>query len=96
MNLKLDSQVILERWNVWSKRVTSLTLADVPSLPIKLIEDMKNSSKLQISKNCLGLVAKYLESLNQETWKQSIAFNVSGMPVYVLDSMFSSILWRKT
>ena len=74
-NLKLDSQVILERWNDWSKRVTSVTLADVPSLSIKLIEDMKNSSKLQISKYCLGLVAKYLESLNQETWKQSIAFN---------------------
>lgn len=46
---------------------------------------MKNSPKLQISKHCLGLVAKYLESLNQETWKQSINsddYNLNLLYVY--------------
>lgn len=71
-HLNLDSQSLLKRWNGWSEYVSSITIADVPSMSIKLIEDMKNSPKLQISKYCLGLVAKYLESLNQETWKQSI------------------------
>lgn len=71
-HLNLDSQSLLKRWNGWSEYVSSITIADVPSMSIKLIEDMKNSPKLQISKHCLGLVAKYLESLNQETWKQSI------------------------
>lgn len=72
-HLNLDSQSLLKRWNDWSEYVSSITIADVPSMSIKLIEDMKNSPKLQISKHCLGLAAKYLESLNQETWKQSIS-----------------------
>lgn len=71
-HLNLDSQSLLKRWNGWSEYVSSITIADVPSMSIKLIEDMRSSPKLQISKYCLGLVAKYLESLNQETWKQSI------------------------
>lgn len=84
-NLNLDSQVILGRWNDWSKYTTSITLADVPSMSIQLIEDMKNSPKLQISKFCLELCAKYLESLNQETWKQSLVsddYNFKLLYVY--------------
>lgn len=84
-HLNLDSQSLLRKWNGWSKYVSSITISDVPSMSIKLIEDMKNSSKLQISKHCLGLVAEYLESLNQETWKQSIAsddFNFNLLYVY--------------
>lgn len=84
-HLNLDSQSLLKRWNDWSEYVSSITIADVPSLSIKLIEDMKNSPKLQISKHCLGLVAKYLESLNQETWKQSINsddYNLNLLYVY--------------
>lgn len=84
-HLNLDSQSLLKRWNDWSEYVSSITIADVPSMSIKLIEDMKNSPKLQISKHCLELVAKYLESLNQETWKQSInsdAYNLNLLYVY--------------
>ena len=84
-NLNLDSQSLLKRWNDWSEYVSSITIADVSSMSIKLIEDMKNSPKLQISKHCLGLVAKYLESLNQETWKQSINsddYNLNLLYVY--------------
>lgn len=84
-HLNLDSQSLLRRWNAWSKYVSLITISDVPSMSIKLIEDMKNSSKLLISKHCLGLVAEYLESLNQETWKQSIAsddFNFNLLYVY--------------
>lgn len=84
-HLNLDSQSLLKRWNDWSEYVSSITIADVPSMSIKLIEDMKNSPKLQISKHCLGLVAKYLESLNQETWKQSINsddYNLNLLYVY--------------
>lgn len=84
-HLNLNSQSLLKRWNDWSEYVSSITIADVPSMSIKLIEDMKNSPKLQISKQCLGLVAKYLESLNQETWKQSINsddYNLNLLYVY--------------
>ena len=84
-HLNLDSQSLLKRWNDWSEYVSSITIADVPSMSIKLIEDMKNSPKLQISKHCLELVAKYLESLNQETWKQSINsddYNLNLLYVY--------------
>ena len=84
-HLNLDSQSLLKRWNDWSEYVPSITIADVPSMSIKLIEDMKNSPKLQISKHCLGLAAKYLESLNQETWKQSISsddYNLNLLYVY--------------
>lgn len=84
-HLNLNSQSLLKRWNDWSEYVSSITIADVPSMSIKLIEDMKNSPKLQISKHCLGLVAKYLESLNQETWKQSINsddYNLNLLYVY--------------
>ena len=84
-HLNLDSQSLLKRWNDWSEYVSSITIADVSSMSIKLIEDMKNSPKLQISKHCLGLVAKYLESLNQETWKQSINsddYNLNLLYVY--------------
>lgn len=84
-HLNLDSQSLLKRWNDWSEYVSSITIADVPSMSIKLIEDMKNSPKLQISKHCLGLAAKYLESLNQETWKQSISsddYNLNLLYVY--------------
>lgn len=84
-HLNLDSQSLLKRWNDWSEYVSSITIADVPSMSIKLIEHMKNSPKLQISKHCLELVAKYLESLNQETWKQSINsddYNLNLLYVY--------------
>lgn len=84
-NLKLDSQVLLGRWNDWSKFISSVTLDDVPSLSTSLVEDMKKSSKLQISKHCLGLVEIYLESLDQEAWKQSLVsddYNFKLLYVY--------------
>lgn len=84
-NLDFDSQTLLGRWNDWSKFISSVTLADVPSLSTSLVKDMKKSSELQISKHCLGLVEKYLESLNQETWKQSIVsddYNFNLLNVY--------------
>ena len=84
-NLNLDSQVLLGRWNGWSEYISSVTLSDVPSLSIKLVEDMTVSPKLQISKHCLELVEKYLESLDQETWKQSIVsddYNFKLLYVY--------------
>ena len=84
-NLNLDSQVLLERWNGWNKFISSVTLADVPSLSTNLIEDMKNSSELQISKHCLGLVEEYLESIDQETWKRSFStdnYNFKLLYVY--------------
>lgn len=84
-NLNLDSQVLLERWNGWNKFISSVTLADVPSLSTNLIEDMKNSSELQISKHCLGLVKEYLESIDQETWKRSFStdnYNFKLLYVY--------------
>ena len=72
-NLNLDSQVLLGRWNEWSQYISSVTLDDVPSLSTSLVEDMKKSSELQISKHCLGLVEEYLESIDQETWKRSFS-----------------------
>lgn len=84
-NLNLDSQTLLGRWNDWSQYISSLVLSDVPSLSIKLIEDMKKSSDLKISKHCLGLVEKYLESLDQEAWKQSLVsddYNLKLLYVY--------------
>lgn len=74
-NLKLESHVILTRFNDWKKYISSVTLEDVPSLSISLVEDMKNSSELQISKHCLGMVEEYLESLDQEAWKHSLVSN---------------------
>lgn len=74
-NLKLESHVILTRFNDWKKYISSVTLEDVPSLSISLVGDMKNSSELQISKHCLGMVEEYLESLDQEAWKHSLDSN---------------------
>lgn len=74
-NLKLESHVILTRFNDWKKYISSVTLEDVPSLSISLVGDMKNSSELQISKHCLGMVEEYLESLDQEAWKHSLVSN---------------------
>ena len=74
-NLKLESHVILTRFNGWKKYISSVTLEDVPSLSISLVGDMKNSSELQISKHCLGMVEEYLESLDQEVWKHSLVSN---------------------
>lgn len=74
-NLKLESHVILTRFNGWKKYISSVTLEDVPSLSISLVGDMKNSSELQISKHCLGMVEEYLESLDQEAWKHSLDSN---------------------
>lgn len=65
-HLKLDSLSLLRRWNDWSRFVSSIKIADVPSLSTRLVEDMKKSSELQISKHCLGLVEEYLESLDQK------------------------------
>lgn len=73
--LNLDSQAILRRWNDWCRFVSSIKIADVPSLSTRLVEDMKKSSELQISKHCLGLVEEYLESLDQEAWKHSLVSN---------------------
>ena len=74
-NLKLESHVILTRFNDWKKYISSVKLEDVPSLSISLVGDMKNSSGLQISKHCLGMVEEYLESLEQEAWKHSLVSN---------------------
>lgn len=74
-HLKLDSLSLLRRWNDWSRFVSSIKIADVPSLSTRLVEDMKKSSELQISKHCLGLVEEYLESLDQEAWKYSLVSN---------------------
>lgn len=74
-SLNLDSQAILRRWNDWCRFVSSIKIADVPSLSTCLVEDMKKSSELQISKHCLGLVEEYLESLDQEAWKHSLVSN---------------------
>lgn len=74
-NLKLESHVILTRFNDWKKYISSVTLEDVPSLSISLVGDMKKSSDLQISKHCLGMVEEYLESLDQEAWKHSLVSN---------------------
>lgn len=74
-NLKLESHVILTRFNDWKKYISSVTLEDVPSLSISLVGDMKKSSELQISKHCLGMVEEYLESLDQEAWKHSLVSN---------------------
>ena len=74
-SLNLDSQAILRRWNDWCRFVSSIKIADVPSLSTRLVEDMKKSSELQISKHCLGLVEEYLESLDQEAWKHSLVSN---------------------
>lgn len=74
-NLKLESHVILTRFNGWKKYISSVTLEDVPSLSISLVGDMKNSSELQISKHRLGMVEEYLESLDQEAWKHSLDSN---------------------
>lgn len=74
-NLKLESHVILTRFNGWKKYISSVTLEDVPSLSISLVGDMKNSSELQISKHCLGMVEEYLESLDQDAWKHSLDSN---------------------
>ena len=74
-NLKLESHVILTRFNDWKKYISSVKLEDVPSLSISLVGDMKNSSGLQISKHCLGMVEEYLESLGQEAWKHSLVSN---------------------
>lgn len=74
-SLNLDSQAILKRWNDWCRFVSSIKIADVPSLSTRLVEDMKKSSELQISKHCLGLVEEYLESLDQEAWKHSLVSN---------------------
>lgn len=74
-SLNLDSQAILRRWNDWCRFVSSIKIADVPSLSTRLVEDMKKSSELQISKHCLGLVEQYLESLDQEAWKHSLVSN---------------------
>ena len=74
-HLKLESHVILTRFNGWKKYISSVTLEDVPSLSISLVGDMKNSSELQISKHCLGMVEEYLESLDQEAWKHSLVSN---------------------
>lgn len=74
-HLNLDSQSLLRRWNDWKKFVSSITIADVPSLSTSLVENMKKSTELQISKHCLGLVEEYLESLDQEVWKNSLVSN---------------------
>ena len=74
-NLKLESHVILTRFNDWKKYISSVTLEDVPSLSISLVGDMKKSSELQISKHCLEMVEEYLESLDQEAWKHSLVSN---------------------
>lgn len=74
-NLNLDSQAIFRRWNDWCRFIPSIKIADVPSLSTRLVEDMKKSSELQISKHCLGLVEEYLESLDQEAWKHSLVSN---------------------
>ena len=74
-HLKLESHVILTRFNGWKKYISSVTLEDVPSLSISLVGDMKNSSELQISKHCLEMVEEYLESLDQEAWKHSLVSN---------------------
>lgn len=74
-HLNLDSQSLLRRWNDWKKSVSSITIADVPSLSTSLVENMKKSTELQISKHCLGLVEEYLESLDQEVWKNSLVSN---------------------
>lgn len=74
-HLKLESHVILTRFNGWKKYISSVTLEDVPSLSISLVGDMKKSSELQISKHCLGLVEEYLESLDQEAWNHSLVSN---------------------
>ena len=74
-HLNLDSQSLLRRWNDWKKFVSSITIADVPSLSTSLVENMKKSTELQISKHCLGLVEEYLESLDQEVWKNSFVSN---------------------
>ena len=74
-NLKLESHVILTRFNDWKKYISSVKLEDVLSLSISLVGDMKNSSGLQISKHCLGMVEEYLESLEQEAWKHSLVSN---------------------
>ena len=84
-NLNLDSQILLGRWNEWSQYISSVNLDDVPSLSTSLVDDMKKSSKLKISKHCLGLVEKYLESLDQEAWKQSLVsddYNLKLLYVY--------------
>lgn len=84
-NLKLESHVVLSRFNEWNKYISSVTLEEVPLLSISLIVDMKNSSELQISKHCLGLVEEYLESLDQETWKRSFStdnYNFKLLYVY--------------
>lgn len=84
-NLKLESHVILSRFNEWNKYISSVSLEDIHLLSISLIEDMKNSSELQISKHCLGLVEEYLESLDQETWKRSFStdnYNFKLLYVY--------------
>ena len=74
-NLKLESHVILTRFNDWKKYISSVTLEDVPSLSISLVGDMKKSSELQISNHCLGMVEEYLESIDQEAWKHSLVSN---------------------
>lgn len=84
-NLKLESHILLERLDGWSKFISSVTLDDVPSLSIGLVKDMKKSQELQISKHCLGLVEEYLESLDQEVWKHSLSsedYNFNLLYVY--------------
>ena len=93
-HLNLDSQSLLRRWNDWKKFVSSITIADVPSLSTSLVENMKKSTELQISKHCLGLVERYLESIDQETWKQSLVsddYNFKLLYVYHPKSLASFV-----
>lgn len=84
-NLKLEPNVILNKWNGWHHCMDNVTKDDMPSLPISLIEAMKANDKLKISAYCLNLVSDYLKKFSQDSWKQSLAsedFNMYLLDVY--------------
>lgn len=83
--LKLEPNVMLNKWDGWHHYVNEITNEDIPLLPISLIEAMKSNKKLKISEYCLNLVSEYLKTLGQDSWKQSLAsenFNMKLLEVY--------------
>lgn len=84
-DLEISSQEYLKRFDDLGTHYSSVKTDDIPSLPIKLFEDLKDNSDLQISKYCLGLAREYLKSLSQEAWVSALVkgdFNYNLLNVY--------------
>lgn len=76
--------LLLKKWSQWENSLKYITIEVVKSLPLSLFEQcivIDNS----LTRHCLSVAKNYLESITQETWKESLSnddFNLKLLKIY--------------